>query len=180
MTLAQQERTTRSISNTARLFALMGMAMGDAVIPAWSNKANFAFWRPGTAVTAANTDGNPLTEPDPDWVPRNGSLGSSPEHSSGQSTFAGAGSTILAGFYCTDFIAFSFEGDDAIAGPRPFASFSAAAFEAGRARILAGIHFEFSNQAGQTGGRGLANEILTTRLQRLRPAFGPKPSCPQS
>ncbi len=178
--VAEQEETTDSISDSARLFALLGMALGDAVLPAWSNKVNFQFWRPGTAIVEADSDGNPLTLADPGWVPRNGSLGSSPEHSSGQSTFAGAGATILAGFYCTDFIAFSFEGDDAIAGPRSFASFSAAAFEAGRARILAGIHFEFSNQAGQTAGRGLANEILTTRLQRLRPPFDRKPRCPQS
>lgn len=178
--VSEQETTTESISDTARLFALLGMAMADAVIPAWNNKVNFRFWRPGTAIVEADGDGNPLTVADPGWVPRNGSLGSSPEHTSGQSTFAGAGSAILAGFYCTDFIAFRFEGDDAIAGPRAFSSFSAAAFEAGRARILAGIHFEFSNQAGQTAGRGLANEILTTRLQRFRPPFGPKPRCPQA
>ena len=178
--VSAQEETTKSISDTARLFALLGMAMADAVIPAWNNKANFRFWRPGTAIVEADSDGNPLTVADPAWVARNGSLGSSPEHSSGQSTFAGAGSTILAGFYCTDFVAFSFLGDDAIAGPRAFSGFSDAAFEAGRARILAGIHFEFSNQAGQRAGRGLANEILTTRLQRFHPPFGPKPRCPQA
>ena len=178
--VAERQETTESISDTARLFTLLGMALGDAVIPAWRGKADFRFWRPGTAIAEADSDGNPLTVADPGWVPRNGSLGSSPEHASGQSTFAGAGSTILAGFYCTDFLAFSFEGDDAITGPRAFDSFSAAAFEAGRARILAGIHFEFSNQAGQRAGRGLANEILTTRLQRLRRPFGPKPWCPQA
>lgn len=180
ITVSQQEGTTGSLSRTARLFALMGMAMADAVLPAWNNKFNFQFWRPGTAIVQAGTDENPLTVADQTWVPRNGSLGSSPEHTSGQSTFAGAGSTILTGFYCTDFVPFIFRGDDATGGPRAFTSFSDAAREAGRARILAGIHFEFSNQAGQESGRHLANEILTTRLQRLRPPYGWEPRCPQS
>lgn len=110
MTLAARKHTTRSISRTARLFALLGTALADSVIPTWSNKYNFQTWRPGTAIVEADADGNPLTVADPRWVSRNGSLGSSPEHTSGQSTFAGAGSTVLAGFYCTDFIPFSFEG----------------------------------------------------------------------
>ena len=178
--VSQQEGTIHSLSRTARLFALMGMAMADSVPVAWGNKFAFQFWRPGTAIPQADTDGNPLTVADATWLPRNGSLGSSPEHSSGQSTFAGAGSTVLAGFYCTDFIPFVAEGDDAIAGPRAFDSFSDAAREAGRARILAGIHFEFSNQAGQLGGRFLANEILITRLLRLRRHLSHEPHCPQS
>jgi hypothetical protein len=117
-------------------------------------------------VRNADADGNPDTVADPYWTPRNGSFGSSPEHTSGQSTFAGSTSTVLARFYCRDRIAFTFEGDDAIAGPRRFASFSAAARQAGRARIFAGIHFEFSNQAGQTAGRAVAREIAKTRLLR--------------
>ncbi len=180
LTVFQQEGTTRSLSRSARLFALMGMAMADAVLPAWNNKFNFQFWRPGTAIPQASTDGNPLTVADSVWGPRNGGLGSSPEHTSGQSTFAGAGSTVLSGFYCTDFIPFIVRGDDAIAGPRAFSSFSEAAREAGRARILAGIHFEFSNQAGQDSGRLLANEILTTRLQPFHPHHDREPRCPQS
>ena len=167
--VAEQEGTLNSVSDTTRLFALLGMALGDAVIPTWSSKYNFQFWRPGTAVLEANADGNPLTEADLTWVPRNGSLGSSPEHTSGQSTFAGAGSTILKGFFCTDNISFEFEGDTAIAGNRSFDSFSQAAAEAGRARIMAGIHFEFSNQGGQKAGRALASEILDSKLSPLNP-----------
>lgn len=168
LVIADQQGTTDSIDDTARLLALTGMAMADAVIPAWNNKYNFQFWRPATAIHNANTDGNPLTVADPAWLQRNGSIGGSPEHTSGQSTFAGAGSAVIAGFYCTDFISFSFEGDNAIAGSRSFTSLSAAAFEAGRARMMAGIHFEFSNSPAQDAGRRLANEIVTTRLQPLR------------
>ncbi len=165
--VAQQEGTTVSISETARLYALLGMALHDAVPVSWTGKFESQFWRPGTAVQEGEADGNPNTVGDPGWAPRNGSFGSSPEHTSGQSTFAGAGSTILAGFFCRDDIQFAFEGDNAIAGPRTFKSFSQAGEEAGRARIYAGIHFQFSNQAGIAGGRGLAQEILKNRLRRV-------------
>ena len=162
---ADQRLTRRSLSNTARLFALLGMAIGDSAIPSAGSKARFLLWRPATAIRNADTDGNSRTVQDPNWAPRTGSIGGSPEHTSGQSTFAGAGSTILAGFYGRDRISFTFEGDNAIAGPRTFRSFSSAAEEAGRARIFAGIHFEFSNQAGQKAGRGIATEILRRRLR---------------
>ncbi len=156
-----------SLPESAELFALLGMALGDSVIVAVDSKVTYNFWRPATAIRNADTDANRATVRDRNWVPRNGSIGGSPEHTSGQSTFAGAGSTILAGFFGDDDISFIFEGDNAIAGPRTFESFSAAAAEAGRARIFAGIHFEFSNQAGQAAGRGLAEEILATRLLPL-------------
>ena len=168
ITVAEDRRTTKSISKTARLFALLGMSMGDSVVVSWNDKFDYQAWRPATAIHNADTDGNPDTVADPSWIQRNGSIGSSPEHTSGQSTFAGAGSTVMAHFYHRDHVRFSFEGDDAIAGPRSFRSFSQAAEEAGRARIYAGIHFEFSNQAGQSAGRGLANEIVRTRLKKLR------------
>lgn len=167
ITVAEQERTTKDLSSTARLFALLGMALGDATIPTWESKAAYSFWRPTTAINAADTDGNSDTVSDSSWLPRNGGIGSSPEHTSGQSAYAGAGSTILASFYCDNNIQFTFEGDSATAGSRTFASFSEAAAEAGQARIFAGIHFQFSNQAGQSAGRGVAREIISGALRSL-------------
>jgi hypothetical protein len=34
--------------------------------------------------------------------------------------------------------------------------------------VLGGIHFEFSNQAGLKMGRGVATEVLKTKLLRKR------------
>ncbi|ETX01420.1 MAG: hypothetical protein ETSY2_37230 [Candidatus Entotheonella gemina] len=165
LTVAPDHSFTKySISRTVRLFALLSMALGDSAVTSADSKFTYHFWRPTTAIQNADTDGNPDTEQDSTWAPRNGSIGGSPEHTSGQSTFAGAGSTIMAEFYCDDNITFSFTGDNAIAGERTFGSFSEAAAEAGRARIFAGIHFEFSNQAGQSAGRDLAREILDNQL----------------
>ncbi len=45
--------------DSARLFALLYMSMADAVISVWDAKFTYSFWRPVTAIPAADTDGNP-------------------------------------------------------------------------------------------------------------------------
>jgi hypothetical protein len=94
-------------------------------------------------------------------------VGGTPEYVSGHSSYSGAGAAVLQGFFCTDAIGFSLATDSAPGGTaRSYPGFSAAAAEAGRSRIYGGQHFEFSNQAGQAIGRGVADETLATRLLR--------------
>lgn len=57
------------LTDTARLFAAMHTAEGDAVITCWRLKYEVGFWRPFQAIHAADTDGNPATAPDPAWTP---------------------------------------------------------------------------------------------------------------
>jgi hypothetical protein len=157
-----------SLSGTARLFALLGMALSDAVAPTFTTKYVYHFWRPGTAIREADTDGNPHTAPDPNWVPRAGGFGTSPEHISGHSSFAGAATEVLREFFCADNIGFTLNSDSLPGHERTYPSFSAAEAEAGRSRVYGGIHFEFSNQAGLALGRGVASEVLATSLLLTR------------
>ena len=53
----------------ARLFALLNLAQADAYIAVWDAKYTYNFWRPVTAIRAADTDGNPDTAADPTWTP---------------------------------------------------------------------------------------------------------------
>ena len=169
--LAEQRADSLSLSQEVRFFALLGMALSDVVAPTFTTKFNFRFWRPATAIREADTDGNPFTDADPGWTPRTGTnIGTSPEHTSGHSSFAGAGTTILRGFFCDDNMPFTLDTDATQTGARTYESFSQVEAEAGRSRILGGIHFEFSNQAGLQTGRGVANEILATRLLLIRGA----------
>lgn len=142
------------------LFSTLALGLADTAIAVASDKVEYQYWRPATAIREANTDDNSETVQDGEWEPRNGSIGGSPEHTSGQSAFAGCASTILADFFGSNEITFTIEGDNAIAGARTYASFSEAAAEAGRSRIFSGIHFEFSNQAGQQTGRDVAREVI--------------------
>jgi hypothetical protein len=166
LAVVERQHTDLSLSATARVFALVGMAVADAVSTSWQTKAIYFTWRPTFAIREADTDGNPATDADPAWTSRIGSVGGSPEYTSGLSTFAGAATSVLAGFYCRDDVSFSFETDLA-SGPRSYPSFSAVAVEAGRSRIYQGIHFEFSNQEARRVGRAIGQEIVTTRLRRI-------------
>lgn len=165
--VAQAVSASRSLSlaDTARLFALESIAMADTVAPTYMTKFVYDAWRPTTAIRQADTDGNPDTVADPGWSARAGSAGSSPEHWSGHSSFSAAGATALAGFFCDDEIPFTLVTDTAPGHEaRTYPSFSAAAAEAGRSRVLGGLHFEFSNQAGLVAGRAIAAEVLATAL----------------
>lgn len=165
--ITAQEGTDASVSDTARLFAYAGMAIGDAVMVTWDTKATYFTWRPFFAVREAEDDGNPDTIAQDDWTPRNVSVGASPEYNSGMSAFAGAVSKVIEQFYCNTSLAFCFKTDNLTGtGPRCYASALEAAEEAGRSRILQGIHFQFSNEDGRRVGRGIGDEIATKRLRR--------------
>jgi hypothetical protein len=164
LAIAQQEGTINSISRMARLFALVGMAVADAVPVSWETKRLYFRWRPTTAIREANTDGNPNTVADPAWTSRTGSVGGTPEYTSGLSTFSGAASRVIELFYGNSQLDFCFQTELA-PQPRCYASVLAAAVEAGRSRIFQGIHFEFSNVAGRVAGRALGTEIGNNRLR---------------
>jgi hypothetical protein len=157
------------LPETTRLFALVSMALADTVAPTFYTKWHFRHWRPTTAINEADTDGNPYTDP-ASWAARSGQVGGSPEYWSGHSSFSAAGATTLAGFFCKDDIAFTLLTDTTSPNPpnapRNYPSFSAAAAEAGRSRVVGGLHFEFSNQQALASGRGIAAEILANKLLR--------------
>lgn len=156
------------LTEQARLTALLTMALADTTVATVDTKATYRHWRPATAIREADTDGNPVTQADPAWAPRAGSIGSSPEYGSGHSSYSGAGATVLAGFFCDDAVPFRHATDSPPGGvPRAYPGFAAAATEAGRSRVYGGQHFEFSNQAGLGVGRGVAGEVLAGRLLRL-------------
>lgn len=58
-----------STADGARLYAQIYLAAADSAISIWDDKAHWSFWRTITAIQEADTDGNPKTEADPDWLP---------------------------------------------------------------------------------------------------------------
>jgi membrane-associated phospholipid phosphatase len=164
LTVAGQRRLP--LGEQARLTALLTMALADTTIPTVAAKFTYRHWRPTTAIREADTDGNPATEPDPAWTARAGSVGGTPEYVSGHSAYSRAAATVLAGFFCTDRIAFTHATDSAPGGAaRSYPGFSAAADEAGLSRIYGGQHFPFSDRAAQSIGRAVARDVLATQLR---------------
>ena len=89
--------TSTSLLRSARLLALLDIAMADAAIACWEAKYHYVFWRPVTAIPLPNTDGNPATSSDPSWMPLFATP-NHPEYPSGHSTVSGAAAVVLASF----------------------------------------------------------------------------------
>jgi membrane-associated phospholipid phosphatase len=163
-----------TLVQNARLFALLNLALADAAISAWDCKYVYNFWRPVTAIRAADTDGNPATAQDPTWTPLLATP-AFPSYTSGHSTFSSAGAAVLAGFFGTDAVGFT-TGSDFLPGvTRSFTSFSAAAAEAGQSRIYGGIHFQFDNQQGLAGGGALGEYVFAHFLRPRSPSVHAAP-----
>lgn len=153
---------------TARLFALLNMAIEDSYIASWDSKNYYNFWRPYTAIRAAATDGNANTQPDPNWE----SAEPTPpvqDYPSTHSTGANAAATVLAHFFGnhTGFAMTSTTGVPANS-IRSFSSFKKAANENADSRVMAGIHFRFACVAGQKMGDQIGNWTLKNHLQARR------------
>ena len=58
-----------TIAESARLFALLNLSFADGVIAFYDAKYTYNFWRPVTAIRAANRDNNRDTQVDPNWLP---------------------------------------------------------------------------------------------------------------
>ncbi|MCE9527354.1 MAG: phosphatase PAP2 family protein, partial [Planctomycetales bacterium] len=101
-----------TLVQNARLFAEINVAMADAAIMAWNTKFDTNFWRPVTAIRAADTDGNANTEQDAAWTPLLVTP-PFPSYVSGHSSFSGAGAAVLKSFFGTDNIPFTLASEDA-------------------------------------------------------------------
>jgi hypothetical protein len=159
-----------SFSDESRLLAMLDVAMADAAIGCFESKYHFQAWRPVTAIPLADTDGNPFTIADPDWLPLLVTP-NHPEYPSAHSCVSGAAGRVLSRQF-GDETAFSLVSDSpSMAGVvRSFSSFTTALEEVKNARIFAGIHFRTACDDGQRLGIATADYVLDHAF--LRPNSG--------
>ena len=160
VSVALDQRTT--LSENARLFALLNIAMADAGIAVWDAKFLYRFWRPFTAIPLAGTDGNPSTVADPDWK----TLFVTPNHQeypSGHGGLSGAAARVLARLF-GDNTTFTHRSDTAPFIPRTHKRFSAAADEANNSRVYGGIHFRSAVRDGRTIGDNVGRLVTDTLM----------------
>jgi hypothetical protein len=152
-----------SVSENARTFAALDLALADAAIAFYDAKYAYHFWRPVTAIRAADTDGNPDTTADPGWTPLSNTA-PDPSYPGAHGTISAAGADILAAVYGNDF-AFSATSPALPGVERSFVSFSEAAQEASFSRILNGNHTRLDEVAGEDLGHDVAGFVLGHALQ---------------
>jgi len=156
--LGAERHTT--LSENARILALLNVTIADACIAVWRGKHDYMFWRPITAIRLATSDNNPATLEDATWAPLI-TTPPYPDYPSGLCGLAGAALTVLADYFGEN-SSFVVDSDAAaMAGVlRPFTSFAGAAGELVDARIVSGIHFRFADEDAIELGSGVADYIL--------------------
>jgi hypothetical protein len=167
----QWNRIARTVSaghdpwSQSRLFALLNMALADGYVSSFETKYHYNYWRPVTAIRAADADGNPRTSADPTWTPLV-TTPPIPDYDSAHAVQGGAAATVLKRFFGTDGIGFTTCSltlpagstcTDASPVTRSYATFSAAAEENGLSRILVGFHFRKAVDEGIEHGNRIGD-----------------------
>jgi membrane-associated phospholipid phosphatase len=147
-----------------RLFALLSLSFADGVIAFYDAKYTYNFWRPVTTIRAADKDGNPETDVDPNWLPEVGNTTPDPSYPGPHAVVTAAGAEVLTSFFHEDHFEFSVTSEVLADVDRSFTSFSAAAEESMLSRIFAGVHFLFDLTTGQRLGSDVADFVIDNFL----------------
>ena len=158
----------RRLVDNARLVALVSMVADDVGLAMADAKLHYNFWRPITAIRNAEADGNDSTQPDPGWEPMIATP-NHPEYPCAHCSFAGGVAEVMT----------------SVTGPRPAAGVRVASRsipnsaiqvmpswddwvrEVSFSRTLGGVHYRFSNEAGEQMGRQVARMALRNLMQPL-------------
>ena len=158
-----------SLAENARIFALLNMAIADALISSMESKFYYEYWRPVTAIRAGDTDGNKHTAPDAGWLP----LVVTPPYPSYPSNYASAAhaaGAVLAESYGNGGHAITLTSSNpAVDVTLHYTTFSQLSDDATAARVYGGIHFRFDQDAGSRMGRHVGSYLLRNQL---RPVHG--------
>ena len=157
-----------SMSDANRLFAVLNIAMADTGFTTWSAKRfygaqpNEVTWRPQTAITLAETDGNPDTAVDADWVPLINTP-AHPEYPSGHSGLNGAAATVLLSYFDD---AQTFTLTTAGQPTRTYTSITQARTDGNNARVWGGMHYPSTCELSDLEGEAVANYVNENSMQR--------------
>jgi hypothetical protein len=162
----------RSPVENARMFALLAMVTDDAGIANAEAKLHYNFWRPITAIRNASDDGNDATGEDPGWEPLIATP-NHPEYPCAHCTYAASTAAVLK----------SEVGDSPPGGVRVHSrsipnsivqvvpSLDEWVREVSVSRTYGGVHYRFSNEAGEELGRKVA-ALALAKVMRPLPARG--------
>jgi hypothetical protein len=158
-----------SISESNRLLAVLNIAMADTAITTWSAKRFYGdipsqvTWRPVTAIPLAETDGNPDTAADPDWLPLINTP-SHPEYPAGHPSLNGVAATVLLRHF-DDQQTFTLT---TIGQPsRTYTSIAQARSDGNNARVWGGMHYPSTVAISDAEGEAIADYVDQNAMRRL-------------
>jgi hypothetical protein len=166
--IARANRLSMSRSN--RLLAVLNVAMADTAFTTWGGKRFYGAtstevtWRPVTAIPLADSDDNPNTDPDADWLPLVNTP-SHPEYPAGHPSLNGAAATVLLShFDDAQTFTLTTKGQPS----RTYTSISQARSDGNDARVWGGMHYPSSVEISDAEGEAIADYINEHSMQRLR------------
>jgi hypothetical protein len=167
--IVRQLATTpgRSLSQNARLFALVEMAVADSYIAVFDAKYTFNFWRPITAIRNGDIDGNDATARDPGWEPLIDTP-LHPEYPCAHCINSGAARAVLESEFGTGPNPLTMSSTTAPGVVHKWASIAEYAEEVSLARIYGGIHYRNSTVVGKALGKKLGELAVQNYLKPAR------------
>jgi PAP2 superfamily len=157
-----------SLVDNARLLALLNMAGADSQTACWYWKYRFNFWRPVTAIRAADSAKNAALTSDPHWEPLLNTP-AHPDYPSGHATYGGAAAEVLKAVLGDDRVDVSFVSTGVT---RTYTSFSQLDREIIDARVWGGIHFRQTDEDSSALGHQIGAYAVQTWLRPLSPNVG--------
>jgi hypothetical protein len=159
--------TGNSLSENARAFALLNMAISDAHVAVFDTKYHYPFWRPETAIGAATMDGNDRTEPDPNFTPLLVTP-CYPSYPSNHGTASNAGREVLERIFSDRRPSITLTNTAVPGVTLNYTSLQKITDDIADARVYAGIHFRFDQEAGAELGRRVGGYVYRNTLGRAR------------
>lgn len=157
-----------SVSENARLFALVAMATADAMVAVFDAKYHYEFWRPITAIRNGDEDNNPDTERDATWEPL-GPTPMHPEYPCAHCIVAGAAGTVMQAIFGTGTLPeFSLTTPTAPGVTHRWTRLQDYIEEPSNARVWSGIHYRFSTEVGTAMGRKIGEYTVQNYLQPMQ------------
>jgi hypothetical protein len=154
----------KTLSENARIFALLAMAQADGSISCFETKYYYNRWRPVTAIWGGGIDGNNKTQPDPTWLPLIASP-AFPSYPSAHATLSGAARAVLERAFGKDGHAITLTNPQLPGIVLNYTAWEQITDDIDDARVYGGIHFRFDQEAGARQGREVGRYILRHYLR---------------
>jgi hypothetical protein len=155
----------RTLLQDARFVALAEMAWADSYVAMMDGKYSYNFWRPVTAIRGAAIDGNDATTADPDWEPLLPTPGH-PEYPCGHCLSAGAVGAVIVAEFGDAMPHIVIDIDKTL--PRRYTRAQQYIDEVTESRLLVGVHYRFSLDAGRAAGIALGTLASQRHFARQR------------
>jgi hypothetical protein len=155
----------RSLTENARAFALLNMAISDGLVSSMETKYFYTFWRPVTAIRAGDTDGNPWTEADPTWEPFIPTP-AFPSYPSAHASASYAALEVAERLFGRGRVGVSLTHPGVAGVTLTYWCLSDIANDIDDARVFGGIHFRFDQEAGARQGRDVGEFVYRHHLRR--------------